>query len=502
MAISTLDEGVYVDVNESFTSSLGFARDEIIGRTPLELELYANPEDRKKFIAGLREFGIIRNYEIQVRTRNGKLRDGLFYADTIRLHGRACILSVMTDITEVKRTETERLKMEIQLRNTQKFESLGLLAGGIAHDFNNLLMAVLGNAEAALDILPEDDPARAYLNSIERAGQRAADLTRQMLAYSGRDHFEAKALDVSQLVTEMTGLMEIGLSKKAGLKLLLTENLPSVIADAGQIQQVIMNIVSNASEALDETGGLITVSTGYTRMEDEEINKAVFHEDAHSGLYVYIEVSDTGCGIAPDGIAQMFDPFYSTKCTGRGLGMAVVQGIVQGHKGIISVQSKTGQGATIRVSLPATSADPQRFMAANAPVPTQKWQGSGKILVVDDEEDIRSLAQMALERFGFSVLLANDGVHAIDLFREHRNEIALVLLDMTMPRMDGRETFLALRELRPDVPVVVASGYSEHDIARRFSDISFQGVLTKPYRRSQLLERVRKALAGRQLPRD
>ena len=403
-----------------------------------------------------------------------------------------CVLN-SRDVTERRRLEEERLRLERQLQQSQRLESLGLLAGGIAHDFNNILTAVLGNADLALGELSPSAPARENLLEITAASRRAADLCRQMLAYSGRGHFVVGPLDLGALVTDMVDLLRSTISKRARLDLSLKKDLPLMHGDASQISQVVMNLVINASEALGDKDGVITISTGTRECSRQYLGETHADQDLSPGLYLTMEVSDTGSGMDRETHERIFEPFFTTKFTGRGLGLAAVQGIVRGHKGALMVKSEPGQGTSFTIMLPALPAE----AGARLPKIAEKaddWQGQGTVLLVDDEEAIRTLGARMLKRLGFEFLLAADGRQALQIYSQHLGEISLVLLDLTMPHMDGEETFRELRLLDPQVQVVLSSGYTEQDITSRFAGQNLAGFVQKPYTLGLLRERLREAL--------
>ena len=368
-----------------------------------------------------------------------------------------------------------------------------MLAGGIAHDFNNILMSVLGNAELALTGLSPSAPARENLLEITASSRRAADLCRQMLAYSGRGHFVTEAIDLRALVEDMLDLLKSTISKKALLNLNLGKNLPPMRGDASQISQVIMNLVLNASEAIGERSGVITISTGATECSPQYLKKTYGDENLAPGLYLTLEVSDTGAGMDTATQERIFEPFFTTKFTGRGLGLAAVLGIVRGHKGALRLYSEVGKGTTFKILFPASEADAASLARKNGAT-KDDWRGEGTVLLVDDEETIRTLGARMLASLGFTVLIAADGREALAVYAEHRDEISLVMLDLTMPHMDGEEAFRELRLIDPEVRVVMSSGYAENDITARFAGKGLVGFVQKPYSLAELKEQLRMAL--------
>jgi PAS domain S-box-containing protein len=404
-----------------------------------------------------------------------------------------------TDVTPRVRAErereaalTERMALERQVRQAQKLESLGVLASGIAHDFNNLLLAIMGNADLAAADLPADSPALESVGEIERAARRAAELCRQMLAYSGRGRFVVEVMDLNALVREMTELLKVSISKKACLELQLTPEETPIQGDPTQIRQVVMNLVVNASDALGAGTGRIRVASRVVVMTDDALKEGLPMGPLPGGRYVEIEVADTGCGMEAETLDRLFEPFFTTKSSGRGLGMASVLGIVHGHGGKLRLESAPGNGTTFRIYLPAAETLRPRAEVERTPSP---WRGEGTVLVVDDEPELRELAMKMLERIGFRVLTAADGREALRRY-ETASEIDLVLLDLTMPEMDGVETFHALVKQYPAVRVIVSSGYSAHEIAGRFAGDNFLGVIEKPYTLATLERRLAAVFQG------
>ena len=391
-----------------------------------------------------------------------------------------------------QREEEARLALEKQIQQAQKLESLGVLAGGIAHDFNNILTGVLGNASLAMAQLPPDSPVREDIEQVEKAARWAAELTQQMLAYSGRGRFVVEPLDLARVVGEMAPLLDSAISKKAVRRFDFAPDLPPVIADSAQVRQLLMNLITNASDAIGSENGAITVKTDLLHADREYLAGTFMDWDLEEGAYVRVEVSDTGCGMDEETRSKIFDPFFSTKFTGRGLGLAAVLGIVRGHKGALKVYSEPGKGTNITVLFPA-GAEGERH-----PLPAARsagdWRGEGLVMVVDDEEVVRRTASAALERLGFEVIVAADGCEALTLIEARGREVQLVLLDMTMPKMDGLETFLELKRIDPDLKVILSSGYNEQEATNRFTGEGLAGFIQKPYSSKKLAELIRGVL--------
>lgn len=420
--------------------------------------------------------------------------DGDFFPATVLLtrmeqDGEVFLQATIRDISDHVRGEQERRLLEAQIQQTQKLESLGVLAGGIAHDFNNILMAVMGYAELAMEMIPPLSGARSSLREIVTAARRAAELCRQMLAYSGRASVSLEPTDLKELIEEMAHLLKTSISKKAILNLNLEGGLPPIMADGSQIRQIVMNLIINASDAIGDRSGVINIAAGASRCDEGYLQRTELHETLSPGLYVYLEVSDTGCGMDAETRSRIFEPFFSTKFTGRGLGLAAVLGIVRAHKGAIKVYSEPGKGTSFKVLFPAVDG----CAGGDGSVENIRegcWTGKGAVLLVDDEESLRALGAAMFERLGYTVLTAADGREALGLYQEHGAGIDLVFLDLTMPHMDGAETFSELRHLNPNVRVILASGYSEEDVAARFAGKGLAGVLQKPF----TLERLREIL--------
>jgi PAS domain S-box-containing protein len=394
---------------------------------------------------------------------------------------------------------------EAQSRHVQKLESIGVLAGGIAHDFNNLLHVVLGNADIALSRLPGRSPAREPLEEVVRATLRAADLTRQMLAYSGKGAFVIRHLDLSKEVREMATLLRTAISKQASLVWELAPSLPAVNADPTQIRQIVMNLITNASDALGDSGGSITLHTGVLRAD--EVNDVRFGVSVEgeelppsSQAYVFLEVSDTGTGMTPDTLHRIFDPFFSTKFAGRGLGLAAVMGIVRTHKGLIRIRSEPGRGTSFRILFPAVPGTVGEIEESSPE--RSDWRGSGTILIVEDEEGVREVAERILSSIGFTTLTAVDGRDGLEQMERAADRITAVLLDLSMPRLNGAETFRRLRAAYPGLPIIMMSGYTEESVAAEFLEAGSgpTAFLQKPFLADDLVVALRRVLEGTPAP--
>ncbi|HBA86125.1 MAG TPA: hypothetical protein DCZ95_18730 [Verrucomicrobia bacterium] len=393
----------------------------------------------------------------------------------------------ITDITEQKTAELEKKKIEAQIQHAQKLESLGVLTGGLAHDFNNLLVGILGNIDLALLDLPALAPGRQRLEDIKTAGVHATELIKQMLAYSGKGQFAVTTLDLNDLVREMSHLLQASISKKAILRASFADNLPPIEADAVQMRQVVMNLIINASDALDEHSGVITLNTGVMEADRNYLTETYLDDNLPEGYYAYLEVTDSGCGMTKETMTRLFDPFFTTKTKGRGLGLSAVLGIIRGHRGAIKVYSEIGKGTSFKVLFPCSNQavkTPRKKSAGLASM----WKGAGIVLVVDDEDSVRSVTKMMLEKAGFKVLTASDGREGVDVFTQNSDKISAVLLDMTMPHMDGNEAFQEMRRIRADIPVILSSGYNEQDAIMHFAADGLAGFIQKPFQMKGLLD--------------
>ncbi len=388
---------------------------------------------------------------------------------------------------------TEQMLAEEALRQTQKLESLGVLASGIAHDFNNLLVAILGQASVALKKLPPEESARTNIERAAKAAERAADLTRQLLAYSGQSQPEIHPLDLNTLIEENLHLFQVAVPKTICLSRDLDDSLPLIEADKSQIQQVIMNLITNAAEAIGNRPGKVIVTTNQEMMTTKLDGLCPYTgELLPPGQYVTLQVSDNGSGMNEATLAKIFDPFYTTKFTGRGLGLAAVLGIVRGHEGGVKVDSKPGQGTTFTFYFPASSLVKPHCQTTDNVRAAGSTQGY--ILIIDDEPPILEAVRDILELDGLHALTAADGRTGIELYRKMRDNIHLVLLDLSMPEMSGEETLTQLQEIDPDVPVLLSSGYSETVAVHRIRSLGVLGFLQKPYDADKLLNAVHRYL--------
>ncbi len=451
-----------------------------------------HPEDRDEAIMFCRtqtELNLDHELDYRMLAADGSVRWIRDIVTIVQENGRPSLLrGIFVDITQMKEAEEERRELQQQMQHSQKLESLGVLAGGIAHDFNNFLTGIMGNADLALEH-PQD--AKENLQTIVTTARLAGELCQQLLAYSGRGKTVVKPQDISALVTEMGDLLEVPLSKKAQIVYALTSDLPPIEGDSAQLRQVIMNLVTNATESIEHPPGMITITTGVTTVTESQQDPAT-GGGVSPGRYVYVDVADNGSGMDRQTRARMFDPFYTTKFSGRGLGLAAVLGIMRGHGGGIRVESTPGSGTTMRLYFPVS--DHPMPHEVGPTVTAERWRGQGTVLVVDDEAVIRDFVSTVLAEAGFDVVTADDGVQAIRRFREYAHDLAAVVLDLTMPNMNGAEAHREMRFIREGVPVVVISGFSETDVTDSFADTSLDGFLQKPFRGEELISALRVAI--------
>jgi PAS domain S-box-containing protein len=468
---------------------VGYRLEDVIGQCLYD---YLLPEAQAPVREALeRAFatGEPQSYETAERSPDGEIRWYSCRLGPVVVDGR------VTSAVVIGRDVTERRRLDEQMQHAQKLESLGVLAGGIAHDFNNLLMGILGNADVARAKLPAEHPCRANLDGIVRASQRAADLCNQLLAYSGHGRFVTSTLQLGDIVREMAHLLAVSVSKKARLVYRLAPGVPPVDVDATQIRQVVMNLITNASEALGDRSGEITLETGSCSCNREYLGQAVLAPQFPEGECVYIEVRDTGCGMNAETRRRIFDPFFTTKFTGRGLGLAAVLGIVSGHRGGLIMDSAPDRGTSFRVLLPPGE-EPLR--AEPRPLEARTLARlTGTVLIVDDEPAVRSLARQVLEREGLTTLTARDGREGVRRFVEHADSISVVLLDMTMPNLSGHEAFREMRHVRPNARIILSSGYTEQVATADLDGASPAGFIQKPYLPVDLVAKVRQVMLAR-----
>ncbi|MDX8409882.1 MAG: PAS domain S-box protein [Mariprofundales bacterium] len=493
-------DGECLYINECWRAMAGLSPAEASGKGWVQA---IHPEDREALFAkwntAVNE-GRLFSDEYRFQHKNGQITWVLGKAqaevsDTGEVMG---YVGTITDISDRIMAEEERTAMQTKIEHSQRLESLGVLAGGIAHDFNNILTAILGNAAMAeRKVLTNPERAQQFLSNIVASSDKAAELCKQMLAYSGKGKFVVKAINLSQMVEEVSRLLTVSISKNVVLKYNLEQNIPAVEADSAQLQQVIMNLVINASDAISDQAsdqsdhqksGVISIHTGVMEVDHRYLTTTHLDDDLAAGRYVFLEISDTGCGMDKATQQKLFEPFFTTKFTGHGLGMSAVLGIIRGHFGAIKVYSEPDHGTTFKILLPASKLAADMEAGKNSAASTARSAIHGTVLIIDDEEDIRTAAAMMLEDIGLHTLTAMDGEDGVRVYRQHQDAIDAVLLDMTMPKLDGKGCFRELRRINPEVKVILSSGYNEQESTSMFAGQGLAGFLQKPYFPEKLQE--------------
>jgi PAS domain S-box-containing protein len=481
ITLARLNDGRYLDVNESFLRITGYKREEVIGRTSLEIKFWEKPEDRARFTEVLGKQGSVRDLEVAFRTKSGERRIALDSADVIEVNGQTCVIAILKDITD-------RKSLESQLRQLQKMEAIGQLSGGVAHDFNNLLSVILGYSEMLETGLEKNPKLRKTAQEITKAGQRAASLTRQLLAFSRQQVLEPKVLNLNAVVSDTKKMLRRLIGEHIAITSNLAPDLGPVVADRVQMEQVIMNLAVNARDAMPN-GGKLTIETRNVDLDEEY---AVHHPPTAPGQYVELVMADTGAGMDAQTLSHIFEPFFTTKEVGKGtgLGLATVYGVVKQSGGYIWVYSEPGLGTTFKVYLPRVTKGIAQNDAGGRAMPTA--HGTETILLVEDEESLRTLTRTMLEQSGYTVLEAGGGLEAVEVARNRRGPIDLLLTDIVMPGINGREVARNLTMARPGLKVLFMSGYS--GFASRGHDAQEDALLSKPFTRDDLLAKIHDAL--------
>ncbi len=482
-------KGNFIFVNRYAYEATGYSPEDV--KKGFNVLQIISPEDREKAMNNIKEVlttGRQSGCEYTILRKDGTTFPVISYSSPIIIEGKpAGLRGIVVDITEQKKAEEERRKLELQLQQAQKLESLGILAGGIAHDFNNILTGILGYADLALMETAKDSPAKDYIQQLVISSRRAADLTKQMLAYSGMGKFLIRPINLSEAIKNMTKLLEVSVSKKCLLTYNLPEDLPIIEGDIAQIQQIIMNLIINASEAIGDNNGEIKIETGIINY-DRICVSGIMAENLQKKDYVYLEIKDTGSGMTEELQNKIFDPFFTTKFTGRGLGLAAVLGIVRGHHGTITVSSKVGSGSVFTVFFPVS----EKFEITGTGRDRNNNHINDTVMVIDDEQTVLAVAEAMLKKLDFKVLTENDSRKTLDLFKNNKEKISLVILDMTMPYMDGSEIFKQLKKIKPDVKVILTSGYNEQAAINHFTEKDLAGFIQKPYTLEELKKIIEK----------
>ncbi|MEW5722087.1 MAG: PAS domain S-box protein [Thermodesulfobacteriota bacterium] len=491
ITLTELETGRYHEVNDGFSRISGYSRQEVLGRTPLELGLFLNPSDWDQIVQMMKQSGEVKDLEIKYKVRDGRTLDTLFSARPITYENKDCMVAIVRDITALKQAEAERKRLEAQLQQAQKMEAVGTLASGIAHDFNNILQTISGyvqlsryNQEAPLAVVKA-------LDEIGRAADRAAVLVQGLLTFGRKMEPALRPMDLNRLVELAAGVLERTIPKMIGLETRLAEDLPLIKGDAVQLEQVLLNLGSNAKDAMP-SGGRLLIETAAVTVEKGP-RPAPF--EAPPGHYVRLRVSDTGVGMDEETAAHIFEPFFTTKKvgSGTGLGLSMVYGVVRNHGGFITCASRPGQGATFDIFLPVLETiGPETPEPATRP--EELRPGHETILLVDDEKAILEMGRQMLTRFGYKTLTARSGEEALELYVASANRVDLVVMDLGMPGMGGRQCLERLRKIRPEAKVIIASGYADQSQVKECLEAGASGFIAKPYRLADLLVTVRQVL--------
>ncbi len=491
ITITRMSNGQIMEVNDAYVKASGFSREEAIGKSSVELNHWAEPSDRDSFISILREIGFVRNQEVLLRSRSGEVFPALCSMAALTIKGEQCILTTVIDISDRKRAEEEKLRLESQLRQAQKLEAVGTLAGGIAHDFNNILAVIIGYAEMAQMDGAEGFLAGEDLREVTRAAYRARDLVRQILAFSRKSEQERTPVRVDLIVKEAMKMLRASLPSTIEIKTNVGSK-STVMADPTQVHQVLMNLATNAAHAMREQGGVLDVSLTDALVGNESVPP---HSDLAPGPFVKLSVKDTGGGIDPAIMDRIFDPFFTTKAQGEGtgLGLSVVHGIVKNHGGFIEMETTPGRGTTFTVYVPAMESA-QEPETVNC-IPHCRG-GNERILLVDDEPALGSAVKRMLERLGYEVEYCASSTDALRTFRLQSEDrpFHLVITDMTMPRLTGADLARKLLRLRPGLPVILYTGFSERMDADRAKDIGIAAFLMKPIVAAELAGKIDEVL--------
>jgi len=477
-------------LNKEFVQTIGYTTNDIPTVEDWWPLAYPDPQYRQQVLSqwlynleeAKRSNSPFTPMEISIRCKDGEFRTFICSAAFLTENNVGTHLVFLYDITDRKQAEAEKLVLEQQYNQAQKLESLGVLAGGIAHDFNNILAIIIGHCSL---VKMQYDTADQHIPQIEKAAERAAELCRQMLAYAGKANFVQSEVNVGELVNEMVKMLKSTIGKNIVINLNLSADIPFIRADASQISQIVMNMIINASEAIGAAQGVISVSLAKTIVKAGESIKDHNGKTISAGSYVCLEVADNGCGMESETSRRIFEPFYTTKFTGRGLGMSAVLGIIAAHGGALQLISQPNEGTTFKVYLPIPIKDSVE-KGAVLQDPAKPWMGSGTILLVEDEEQVLLIAKTMFQKLGFTVIEASNGKEALELYRSNSKIINLVVTDMGLPVMDGYQLFHELKTLCPELPIIISSGFGDTVVTSRISREDIAGLVSKPYNFDQM----------------
>ena len=486
-AIAVFSDGKWIYCNWNAAQLLGVdSVEQMIGSSLFD---YVDADDHERLLEHIKHMSesgrsaSLSNIRL-LRKDNGQGFSGLLHSSPVSLEGKAAFLVSLEDEAEQGRLIEERGSLQAQLEHAQRLESLGVLAGGIAHDFNNLLAAIMGNAELAKDKIGAKSAGAEHIENIIGTCDHAAELCKQMLAYAGKGSYALEVLNLNEMVKSMGKLIRASVSSNISLKMKLDGNLPGLEGDVAQVQQLILNFIVNSAEAIGNEGGEIKLTTGSRYMDRAALEQLYNGTKISEAEYVIIEVRDDGCGMDKAMQARIFDPFFTSKETGSGLGLSAVLGIVRGHRGAIQVFSTPGKGSAFRVYFPSTEQSFKEQQVTTMEV--EAWHGDGTVLVVDDDLRVRSVASAFIRKLDFDVITADDGKEGLELFREHHQKLVAVLLDMTMPVMGGVDAMIGMREFDCSIPIIIVSGYSEVEAGTMVAGDRPNAFLQKPFKAKDL----------------
>lgn len=483
-------DGTYVEINEGFTDLTGYTKEDVIGKTSSDIKIWDIPEDRQRLVEGLKKNGKVKNLESRFLMKDGSYRIALMSANIITLQGEPHILSITRDISDMKKAEQEKTRLEEQLRQAQKMEAVGTMAGGIAHDFNNILTIISGNAELALDEIPKDNPARDSIKEIFKASGRASDLVSQILAFSRKEKKELVPIRPQSLIKETLKLLRSTTPTTVSIVQSISAYCGKILADPTGLHQILMNLFTNAVHAIDERGE-VTVELQEVDLEQNELEKMVNITPPAGktlGKYARISVTDDGDGMDRETIERIFDPFFTTKEVGKGTGMglSVVHGIVESHSGFIKVNSEPAKGSTFSVFIPVMGEEEGEFHKNETDAFPR--QGKGRILLIDDEEAIHELGSRMLMSLGYEVVTESSSLRALEMFRSKPDQFDLIITDQSMPNMSGLEVVAEALKIRPGIPSILCTGFSSKISETNAAEKGISKYLRKPYNKKILSE--------------